>query len=47
MERSDTSSGSTVSDTVDFYVHDLWHPMMEIPFHVQNGGIFKIYVEGK
>ena len=47
MERSDTSfvSAATASDSVDFDAHNMWNPLLEIPFHVQIGGIFEIFVE--
>ena len=45
MERSDASSVSAASDSVDFVAHNIWNPMMELLFHVQIGGIFEIFVE--
>ena len=45
MERSDTSfvSAATASDSVDFDAHNIWNPLLELPFHVQIGDIFKIF----
>ena len=45
MERSDASSGSTASNSVDFAAHDNRNLLMELLFHVQIGGIFEIFVE--
>ena len=45
MERSDASSVSTASDSVDFDEHNIWNPMLELLFHVQVGGTFEKYVE--
>ena len=45
MERSDASSVSTASSSVDFVAHNVWNPMMELLFHVQIGGIFELFVE--
>ena len=45
MERSDTSSVSTASDSVHFDEHNIWNPMLELLFHVQVGGIFEINVD--
>ena len=45
MERSDASSVSTASDSVELVAHNFWNPMMELLFHVQSGGIFEIFVE--
>ena len=47
MERSDTSfvSAATASDSVAFDAHNIWTPLLELPFHVQIGGIFEIFVE--
>ena len=45
MERSDTSSDSTASSSLDSVEHNVWNPMMELLFHVQAGGIFEIFVD--
>ena len=45
MKRSDTSSVSTASSSADIVEHDVWKPKMELPFHVQFGGISEIFVD--
>ena len=44
MERSDASSVSAASSSVDFDAHNVWNFMIELVFHVQNGGIFELFV---
>ena len=45
MEKSDASSVSSASDSVDFVAHNIWNPMVELLFYVQIGGIFDIFEE--
>ena len=45
MQRSGASFVSTASDSVHFAEHNVWNPMMELPFHVQFGGIFEPFVD--
>ena len=40
-----TLSVSTASSSVDIVEHDVWNLLMELLFHVQIGGIFKIFVD--
>ena len=44
MERS-SSSVSTTSRSADIIGHNIWNPMMELPLHVQIGGIFRSFVD--
>ena len=42
---SDSSSVSTASDSIDIIAHNIRNPMMKLPFHVQIGGIFEMFVD--
>ena len=45
MERSDISSVTTASDSLDVDAHNIWNPMMMLLFHVQIGSIFEVFME--
>ena len=45
MERSDASSASTASNSVDSVYHDIWNPMIEMLFHVQIVCIYLRFVD--
>ena len=40
-----TSCVSTASSSEESSTHNMWNPMMELPLHVQIGGILELFVE--
>ena len=43
--ESPTSCVSTASSSDEGFEHNIWNSFMELPFHVQIGGIFELFAD--